>query len=283
MSRMINEKHATICVAFSWVMGVALGHILTKRSLGAQYEQMAIKEIASAREFYKNLYVEKFEDPDDEEIRERQLSLYREMSGLPSENELEEKEAAEEESESEYIEAATEALTNYAGISVGKSSLEQEKEIVASKRRGKKVIPETPPALTDEEEVEKELELPRTAEDIEEKAKEVLSETTSLKNYQPPHVIDRDTFLESKSEGYEHVVLTFYPVDNVFTDYAEMVVTPARIKQVIGTENLSKFGLVSGLRNLLHVRCPQFKMDFEINRAEGKSYRVEILGEEDDE
>lgn len=294
----MNEKY--VIAAISGASGLLVGHILTKRSIAARYEHHAIQEIASAREFYKRLYVEKFSDPDDEEIEERRGKVFDPEESAPDEEELEkirerlshypEQSTLDEDPEepepleSEEVEEDTEmtreaalALTNYAGISVGKSSLEQEKEIVASRRKprtGKKVIPSDPPAPVEEDHIP-------SASDIEARAKDVLKGTDSLKNYKRPYVIDFDTYKDSASEGYEQVVLEYYKGDEVFTDYTDMVVSKSRIKQVIGLENLEKFGLVSNLPDVLHVRCEQFKMDFEINRS-NKKYSVEVLGEGDE-
>lgn len=294
-------NRTTIYMVASWALGVALGSIATQRALAAQYERMTIQEIASAREFYKDLYGEKDKTPDDKELRERKKFFFQtavseeevtdsdsaekiEAMASYSQRELEEDPEEPEPLESEEAEEDTEmtreaalALTNYAGISVGKSSLEQEKEIVASRRKartGKKVIPSDPPAPVEENHIP-------SASDIEARAKDVLKETDSLKNYKRPYVIDFDTYKDSASEGYEQVVLEYYKGDEVFTDYADMVVSKSRIKQVIGLENLEKFGLVSNLPDVLHVRCEQFKMDFEINRS-NKKYSVEVLGEADE-
>lgn len=91
-----------------------------------------------------------------------------------------------------------------------------------------------------------------------------------------PYILTADEFLHNESE-YEQITLTYFEGDRVLVDDQEQ---PAPDKGLVGEGNLKRFGHLSKDRNVLYVRNPVLKLEFEILRSEG-TYKKEVLGIED--
>lgn len=92
-----------------------------------------------------------------------------------------------------------------------------------------------------------------------------------------PIIIDQEEFMQNDS-GYEQSTLTFYRGDHVLTDERETVIE--ELDDVVGAENMTKFGQNSSDPNVLHIRNGRLQMEFEVCLSEG-SYRQEVLGIEE--
>jgi hypothetical protein len=89
-----------------------------------------------------------------------------------------------------------------------------------------------------------------------------------------PYVIHQSEF-NSDQSGYNKVAWTYYDTDDVLVDEDEQPVT--RPADVIGEENLLKFGLGADDFDVVFVRNELIDMDFEIVRTK-KSYEAEVQG-----
>lgn len=96
-----------------------------------------------------------------------------------------------------------------------------------------------------------------------------------------PHLITFGEFDEGDL-GYEQITMSFFAGDGIVIDEDDNVISPARVEQIIGTDNLNKFGTNTEDPdmdpNVIYVRCERFNMDFEVTRSPGK-HSVEVLGE----
>jgi hypothetical protein len=92
-----------------------------------------------------------------------------------------------------------------------------------------------------------------------------------------PYVISIEEFSEERDD-FDKISLSFYDVDRVLTDENEDVITD--IDSVIGTEALSRFGVVSENPDVVYVRNEQLSTDYEIICIHD-SYAEAILGGED--
>lgn len=101
-----------------------------------------------------------------------------------------------------------------------------------------------------------------------------------------PHARDpyMITFAEfdANETGYEQITVSFFAGDGIVIDEADNVIAPDRVEQIIGTDNLNRFGTKTDDPDMdpsvIYVRCERFQMDFEVTRSPGK-YSVEVLGE----
>jgi hypothetical protein len=93
-----------------------------------------------------------------------------------------------------------------------------------------------------------------------------------------PHIISQDEFMQNDSE-YVQSTLTFYQADGVLTDEREKVIEDA--DEVVGIENMTRFGQDSSDPNVVHIRNGRLQMEFEVCLDES-SYRTQVLGIEND-
>jgi hypothetical protein len=89
-----------------------------------------------------------------------------------------------------------------------------------------------------------------------------------------PIIISQEEFMQNDS-GYEQSTLSFYRGDHVLTDERENVIED--LNEVVGAENMTRFGQNSSDPNVLHIRNGRLQMDFEVCLSEG-SYSQEVLG-----
>lgn len=96
-----------------------------------------------------------------------------------------------------------------------------------------------------------------------------------------PHLITFAEF-DSGELGYEQISVSFFAGDGIVIDEEDNVISAERVEQIIGTDNLNKFGTNTEdpdmEPNVIYVRCERFNMDFEVTRSPGK-HSVEVLGE----
>lgn len=96
-----------------------------------------------------------------------------------------------------------------------------------------------------------------------------------------PYLITFGEFDQNET-GYQQITVSFFAGDGIVIDDEDNVVTPERVEQIIGTDNLNKFGTNTAdpdmEPNVIYVRCERFEMDFEVTRSPG-SHAVEVLGQ----
>jgi len=98
-----------------------------------------------------------------------------------------------------------------------------------------------------------------------------------------PYLVTFAEFDAGQEElGFEPVSVSYFAGDGIVIDEADTVISADRVEQIIGTDNLNKFGTQTDDPNMdpnvIYVRCEQFRMDFEVTRSAGK-HSVEVLGE----
>jgi hypothetical protein len=82
-----------------------------------------------------------------------------------------------------------------------------------------------------------------------------------------------------QSECSHQVTITYFEGDDVLIDESDEVIS--KKDEVVGMENLAKFGFGSGDRNVVYVRNPKLDIEYEILRHQGH-YSKEILGLEEE-
>ena len=96
-----------------------------------------------------------------------------------------------------------------------------------------------------------------------------------------PYLITFAEF-DANETGAEQITVSFFAGDGIVIDEEENVISPDRVEQIIGTDNLNKFGTNKDdpdmEPNTIWVRCERFNMDFEVLRSPGK-HSVEVLGQ----
>lgn len=97
----------------------------------------------------------------------------------------------------------------------------------------------------------------------------------------PPYLITFGEFDANETDA-EQITVSFFAGDGIVIDEEDNVIAPDRVEQIIGTDNLNKFGTNTEDPdmdpNVIYVRCERFNMDFEVTRSAGK-YSVEVLGQ----
>jgi hypothetical protein len=92
-----------------------------------------------------------------------------------------------------------------------------------------------------------------------------------------PYIISHDEFMENETE-YEQASLTYYHGDDTLADDRDVPVPD--VDQMVGEDNLTRFGHGSKDELVLYVRNDRLEMDFDIAYSFGK-YLVEVLGFDD--
>jgi hypothetical protein len=82
-----------------------------------------------------------------------------------------------------------------------------------------------------------------------------------------------------QSECSHQITITYFEGDDVLIDETDEVIS--KKDEVVGMENLAKFGFGSGDRNVVYVRNPTLDIEYEILRHQGH-YAKEILGLEEE-
>lgn len=96
-----------------------------------------------------------------------------------------------------------------------------------------------------------------------------------------PYMITFGEF-DANETSATQVTVSFFAGDGIVIDEDDNVISPERVEQIIGTENLNRFGTHTDdpdmEPNVIYVRCERFNMDFEVTRSPGK-HSVEVLGQ----
>lgn len=89
-----------------------------------------------------------------------------------------------------------------------------------------------------------------------------------------PYILSHDEYYENESE-YEQKTLTYFAGDNILIDEEQVIVE--NVARLVGDANLKRFGYRSKDQNVVYVRNPRAKLEFEILRSQG-TYKHEVLG-----
>jgi hypothetical protein len=89
-----------------------------------------------------------------------------------------------------------------------------------------------------------------------------------------PYIIHHDEFMQNEKE-YEQATLTYFEGDDVLADDKDEYIDDA--DAVVGDDNLQHFGYGSKDNNVVYIRNPRLKMEYEVLHHSGK-YAQEILG-----
>ena len=94
-----------------------------------------------------------------------------------------------------------------------------------------------------------------------------------------PYIIHQDEFHQNES-GYQQVTYSYYAGDGVLTDERDDILE--NIDNLVGLENLQRWGHGSDDFNVIHIRNPVLELEFEVCRSP-KSYEQEVQGLEHSE
>lgn len=94
--------------------------------------------------------------------------------------------------------------------------------------------------------------------------------------FDAPRVISQDEFMNEES-GYMQGTLTYYAEDGALCDERDEHIEA--IDDVVGTDNMRKFGEQSSDPNVVHIRNPRLQLEWEVIRNAG-SYARDVLGQE---
>lgn len=96
-----------------------------------------------------------------------------------------------------------------------------------------------------------------------------------------PYMINFAEFDANETDA-EQITVSYFAGDGIVIDEGDNVISPERVEQIIGTDNLNRFGTKTDdpdmEPNVIYVRCERFGMDFEVTRSPGK-HSVEVLGQ----
>jgi hypothetical protein len=231
-----------VCLA----AGGAGGYFIAKSTLRKFYEDLASEEIAQAKEFYAGFHKV---DEDGGPITPQAI--------------LQERHGAE---------AAAEAVNRYRGTAAETPTRSEEDLIAeAAYEQGSPHDDEV-----DEAQMAK----------LEESARSVwdgpvfdYDEEVAKRTPTKPYLITHDEYFAAEKE-YDTQSLTYYDADDTLADEKDQPIR--EIDQVIGEENLVRFGVASQDPNIVYVRNDRLETDYEISRS-GGSYLEEVLGIEEDD
>lgn len=121
-------------------------------------------------------------------------------------------------------------------------------------------------------------EIARTYSEMEKPGKVVAESIDDIETPDPvdpdaPYVITDDE--HDTLEGYSATRLNYYVLDDVMTDESDVVV--GNPENIIGDEALTCFGQDSSDADVVFVRNPLMRCDYEITRLH-KSYTADVLG-----
>lgn len=89
-----------------------------------------------------------------------------------------------------------------------------------------------------------------------------------------PYIISHQEFLENEGE-YEQITVTYFEEDDTLVDSQD---EPVReVNNLVGEDNLTRFGYGSNDNNIVYVRNDRLEIDLEVIRATGK-YTEVVLG-----
>lgn len=256
-----NPKVAVVAAVFGAVAGGALGYFVAQKKLKQFYIDLANHEIADAKEFYSNFY-----KVDNEGVTMSPKDVMVERHG---------------------VEAAAEALQSYEGRPAGPSEepvFEGEPyDEVVNEAHIRKMQAKLAEEIKSKKSVAEE-----DIEEINDKAAAInifvdntfdLEEESKYRTADKPYIITHDEFYDSDRE-YDNHLLTYFEVDDTLVDDTDKPLE--NVDQLVGEDNLVRFGSGSRDKNIVFIRNEHLGIDYEITRSKG-SYLEEVLGMTDDE
>lgn len=227
------------------VGGIGIGYLLAQAVLKKKYEERLDEEVARTKAFFGKQY----EGPDDPEFMEAAID-------------------------------AAEALTEYtAGVTVAPSVLAQEMaKVVEAEAKVSELSSLTNPVVRAkllkgvvDAKVSGPIAYNRMAGG--DAAKEDVPGTPMNENAREPYLITFEDF-DSGETGYEQPSVSFFAGDGLVLDETDSIITPERVEEMIGVDNLNRFGSQvddpSMDPNVIYVRCEKFCLDVEVTRSPGK-------------
>lgn len=223
--------------------GGAIGYLVAKKQLTAQYEELASLEIAQAREFFAAQYkTDKYDQP----------SKVTENLDIPVET----------------VAEAKSAMSSYQGQKVNIVTPETDisKPSVLGAVEEEVEEPEDAPTVVvnnvfvngeplDPEDFDMEVELEYRKNNV-------------------TYVVTEDEYT-SNDEHYETTTLTYFESDRILIDDDEKPIDD--VEQTVGVENLKRFGHGAGDVDIVFIANDARQMMYEVLRSYG-SYREEVMG-----
>lgn len=103
---------------------------------------------------------------------------------------------------------------------------------------------------------------------------DVWEDTVASRSEDEPYILAQHEFLTAEA-GYEQTTLTFYAGDGVLADERDDPIP--NINEVVGDDNIVRFGYKSNDPRVLYIRNDKLSLEFEINLSDGK-FAQEVLG-----
>jgi hypothetical protein len=231
-------------------IGGFVGYKFSQKQLRLHYEEIAQKEIEEAKEYYGRLHKTDEETKDPEKLLEK-LHGKSAVEAVRAHRSYLGEEEAPAESE-EQLTAEEKALYEKHGVEAEEDGTIMTTEVQETKV-AKNVFENKAPVTDDG--FDYEVELARRSSDR-------------------PYVITHDEYYENELD-YEQTDLTYYEKDDTLVDPRDMPIPDE--DQIVGSDNLTRFGHGSKDENVVYVRNDRIKVDFEISRSVG-SYAQEVLG-----
>lgn len=226
--------------------GIAIGYKVAEKRMTTQFEELLQEELKKTKQHYENR-----------------------IDSLEGAVHYEESEVPEEWVHPEVPDAEEQRLLNkYAGVKVkdDTGTVTVEETTVEVDEEGDEVV-----KVTEKRNIFVD---GRPIEEFD------YSEEMKNRSSESPYVISEEEFL-ANDEGFSQYQMTYYEGDDVLTDEHERTIDA--VDELLGIENLSRFGHGSKDKNLVYIRNEQKLAEYEVARSRGK-YSVEVLGfeEEDD-
>lgn len=234
--------------------GAGVGYLVARNQLEKKYGRLLDEEIKRTKEFFGANY----EGPEDPEFMEQAIKTAEALTEYTGgETKVQPAKLAEEVTASVSKSMDSPETVSVAGVDY---------EIVETLTPDPAPIPYNKISVIDEEAAA--IEKLRPAAPLDPNAK-------------APYLITFEEF-DAEELGYEQITVSFFAGDGIVIDEDDAVITPERVEQTIGTDNLNKFGTNTEDPNMdpnvIYIRCERYNMDFEVTRSAGK-HSVEVLGE----
>lgn len=249
----------------STVVGVLAGYQYAKKKLSTEFDEIAQREIAEAREFFMT-------------IRERETPQAAVQRLVPDAKVAEGVQTFR--ATNDLVEAAKEAHRSYQGTPVHVVKADAGQGLTATTE-------------TKEQEAERETQEAMAVDQEEGDPESTVIERNILFDGRPledsewdpeaerderrngvPYVVSEGEYMENE-HNHEQIVLTYFALSDTLVDEDEKPIDD--VEGTCGTENLKRFGHGSGDINVVFVRNEKRGMDMEILRSMG-SYEKEVLG-----
>lgn len=222
----------------SAAVGSAVTYVATSKTLEKKYADISETEIEQVKDKYKRLYMEdEYSDP-------------KKMAEKYTDKEIEIETAVGVIDPEEIKKAAKAALVDYTQFSRVTTVTEEEAEVLDE------ITDQDHPPAADQ-----------TASifDNPPEWNQVIEESKRAVNPLQPHVISQTEYFGHET-GYEQVRVTYFTEDNTLADEKNQ---PIPEHEIIGDDNLQRFGHGSRDPHIVHVRNHEAEMEFEIVKVEG--------------